>query len=106
MINIIFVGSDGQEYPVSAAAGTSLMRAAIDHGVPGIIGDCGGQGTCATCHAYIADSYLVKLSGVSQDEQDMLECAIDPQANSRLTCQLTVTHELEGMRVAVPASQI
>ena len=106
MINITFVGSDGQEYPVTAAPGTSLMRAALDHGVPGIIGDCGGQGTCATCHGYIDNSFLSRLPEKSPDEVDMLECAIDPEANSRLTCQITVTPDLDGLRVAIPASQI
>ena len=105
MINITFVGSDGQEYPVLAPPGTVLMRAAMDKGVPGIMGDCGGQCTCATCHCYIESSFLASLPETSPNEVEMLEGAIDPEPNSRLTCQITVTPALEGLRVTVPASQ-
>ena len=92
-------------------AGTSLMRAAVHHGVRGIVGECGGQAMCATCHVYVREPYLDALPAMSEDEEEMLECtaAERDERRSRLGCQLTLgaaAGGIEEVEVDVPATQI
>ena len=89
-------------------AGTSLMRAAVHHGVRGIVGECGGQAMCATCHVYVREPYLDSLPEISEDEDEMLDCAVAPRDDrrSRLGCQVIVGGGIEEIQVDVPASQV
>lgn len=106
MVKIIFVQHDGTEQAVDAVEGDTLMRASLDNDVPGIIGECGGELACATCHCYLDPALLDEIEPKSADEVDMLEGAIDAADDSRLSCQVTVTPTFDGARVRLPVSQI
>ena len=81
------------------------MEGARSNDVPGIVADCGGCMSCATCHVYIAPEWLDRVGRAQKDEEAMLELAIDPQENSRLSCQVIVTSELDGLVVHIPEAQ-
>ncbi len=104
---ITFIQHDGAEHPIEATEGSSLMQAAVDQSVPGILGDCGGNCACATCHAYIEPSWQPRLEAASADESMMLSCAAEPpRDNSRLLCQIVVNDQLDGMVVHLPENQL
>jgi 2Fe-2S ferredoxin len=105
MINIRFIEHDGGEHEVEVGAGGSVMQAAVSNGVPGIDADCGGSCSCATCHVYIKEEWLDKLGELSPTEEAMLSLSADRQANSRLSCQIPVTQELDGLVVTTPEFQ-
>lgn len=107
MITVIFRQSDGQEFTVTGREGDSVMQAAVAHGVPGVVGECGGSLACATCHCYVEPDWLSKLPAVSQSEDDMLECTMAPRREeSRLTCQLTLDASMEGLVLNVPGENL
>lgn len=107
MVRITFVEPGGTERAVEAQPGTCLMRAAIDNGVDGMMADCGGELSCATCHAWIDPAYVDKAQPASEEEREMLECAVaEVRPNSRLACQVILTDALDGMRVELPDRQI
>jgi 2Fe-2S ferredoxin len=103
---------DGGTTSVVAEAGSTVMRAAVQNGVAGIVGECGGQAMCATCHVYVREPYLEALPAVGEDEEEMLECTVAPrdERRSRLGCQLRLAGHAEGgleeVEVDVPATQI
>lgn len=105
MAKIVFVESNGTHHVVEAAAGESLMQAATANMVPGILADCGGSCTCATCHAYIDAPWADQLPAPSADESLMLEGALHTRPTSRLTCQVQMSPALDGIVVHLPASQ-
>ena len=105
MPTIVYVEANGTEHEVNVPAGTSLMQGAVNHLVPGIEGDCGGLCACGTCHVYIADAWRSLCGETDELEQGMLEFAYDVNDSSRLSCQIDVTEEMEGMRVQMPARQ-
>jgi ferredoxin, 2Fe-2S len=105
MINILFIEHDGTEHPVEVRAGGSVMQAAVSNGVPGIDADCGGSCSCATCHVYVEEKWLDKLSLIEPTEEAMLGLTADRQDNSRLSCQIPVTEELDGLVVTTPEFQ-
>jgi len=106
MTTVTIFESDGTKHVVEAAPGTSLMRAALDNAVPGILGDCGGSLSCATCHCYVDKVWLARLPPASATEREMLECVCaEMQENSRLSCQIELTATLDGLVVRLPASQ-
>ena len=105
MPKVVIIESDGKEHVVEAPEGTSVMRAALDNGVPGILADCGGNMTCATCHCYVDADWLPKLPAASETETAMLDCALEVQPNSRLSCQLELNASLDGLTVRLPSSQ-
>lgn len=105
MPRIIYIEHDGTEHPVEAPAGKSVMQAAVENLVPGIVGDCGGVCSCATCHGYIDAAWQDKVSPMNANEEGILEGVMRTQANSRLTCQITATEELDGLVVRLPVSQ-
>jgi 2Fe-2S ferredoxin len=105
LTTITFVEHTGKAHQVEAQDGESVMRAASAHGVPGIFADCGGSMTCATCHVYLDPEWLELVGPASEEEATMLEMAVDPQANSRLSCQIIVEERLRGMVVNIPSSQ-
>lgn len=105
MPRVTFIEHDGTEHQVDAAAGQSLMRAAVDNGVPGIDADCGGQCACATCHVYVAPDWLARTGSRGEMEESMLGFAAGTQDTSRLSCQITVTDALDGIVVRLPEGQ-
>ena len=100
-----FVNHDGTINEVEVTAGTSLMQAAVDNGIDSIIAECGGACSCATCHCYIDDAWVEAVGQPGDTEKDMLECVLDPQPTSRLSCQVEVTDALDGLVVKLPESQ-
>ena len=97
----VFVLNDLSEREVEVVRHESLMRAAVRNNVEGIAADCGGSLTCATCHVYVDDAWLDKLSEPSEDEEDLLYTAQDRRGNSRLSCQILLSEELDGLKVTL-----
>ncbi|RQH04971.1 2Fe-2S iron-sulfur cluster-binding protein [Paraburkholderia dinghuensis] len=106
MPSLICIEHDGTAHRLDAQMGQSVMRAIVDAAIPGIIGDCGGACSCATCHAYVDDAWIDRLPSAGSTEQGMLECAIEPRPGSRLTCQIEMSTDLDGLVIRLPASQI
>lgn len=106
MAVVKYIESDGTEHRVEVPNGTSVMRGAIDNGIKGIIAECGGGLACATCHCYVDDAWIERTGGPSSMEDEMLECvATERKPGSRLSCQITVTDELDGLVVHIPEKQ-
>ncbi len=105
MPRITYIEHDGTAHPVDVPVGKSVMQGAIENNVPGIDADCGGECACATCHVYIDDAWTDVVGGPSPMEEDMLDFAFDVRESSRLSCQIKVTPELDGLVVRVPAKQ-
>lgn len=105
MPQITFVTADGAEYHVDAAVGTSVMEAAMNNSVPGIAAECGGACACATCHVYMDDAAFAAQPAPDGMEGDMLEFAWEPKATSRLSCQLKVSDDMDGLVLHFPAQQ-
>jgi ferredoxin, 2Fe-2S len=105
MTRITFIEHDGTSHTVEAGNSPSVMQVAVDNIVPGIAADCGGACSCGTCHAYVDASWADKLPPPAGDEEAMLDGVLHRQGNSRLTCQLKVTAELDGLVVTLPVSQ-
>jgi len=105
MPTIIYIDDAGVERPVEVATGLSVMAGAVQNNVPGIDADCGGACACATCQVYVDPAWLSRLEPASAMEDSMLDFAERTKANSRLSCQLKVTDELNGLRVTTPISQ-
>ncbi len=96
----------GERRTLSAADGTSLMQAMVSAGLGNVIGECGGAAMCATCHVYVEEPWLAALEPMSEAESDMLEATASPrQANSRLSCQLRLRPELDGLVIRLPDTQ-
>lgn len=101
MPRVIFHDKGGERRELEVPLGQSLMEAAIDNGIAGVVAECGGSCSCATCHAYIADSWLDKLPPVSDMEDMMLDVVLDRRANSRLACQIEMTEALDCLEIYV-----
>mmetsp|Transcript_16904 Transcript_16904/g.20298 ORF Transcript_16904/g.20298 Transcript_16904/m.20298 type:complete len:107 (-) Transcript_16904:69-389(-) len=105
MAKIIYVDHEGTERAIDATNGESVMEAAIKNSIPGIDADCGGACACATCHVYVDEAFLEKTGSAEDMEQSMLDFAENVQSNSRLSCQISVSDELDGLKVTTPESQ-
>ena len=105
MALVTYVNHDGSSNEVEVPAGTSVMQGAVDNMIDGIVAECGGSCSCATCHCYVDEAWIGKFPPASGMEQDMLECVLQPQPNSRLSCQLVLTDALDGLVVRLPESQ-
>ena len=105
MAKVTFKQPDGTEQTVEAAAGVTVMEAAKTNLVPGIEAECGGACACATCHVYVDAAWADKTGKPSDMEEDMLDIAFDIRDTSRLSCQIKVTEELDGLVVEVPEKQ-
>jgi 2Fe-2S ferredoxin len=105
MPKVVFIEPSGERREISAPAGTSLMEAARQNGVDGILAQCGGACACATCHVYVSPSWMGKLEPRGEMEEGMLENAWHPRENSRLSCQIPLTDALDGLEVSVPEQQ-
>lgn len=105
MPKITYVEHTGKEYVVDAPAGQTVMEAAVKNAVPGIDADCGGACACATCHVYVDDAWADKTGKASAMEESMLDFASEVEPTSRLSCQIKLTAELDGLVVRLPKSQ-
>jgi 2Fe-2S ferredoxin len=105
MVKITFIQPDDSQQVVESEPGMTLMEAAKLHNVPGIEAECGGACACATCHVYVDEGWRDKTGSPSQMEEDMLDFAFDVRESSRLSCQIKLTDELDGIVVRVPAKQ-
>ena len=105
MPKIKYIEENGKEHEVEVPVGWSVMEGAVKHLIPGIDADCGGACACATCHVYVDPAWKAKMPPMSDMEETMLDFAQDREANSRLSCQLKVTEELDGLVVRMPKSQ-
>jgi len=103
---ITFITHDDAEHTIDAETGASLMEAAVDHEVPGIDADCGGGCSCATCHVFVDEAWRETLGPPDGMEEDMLGVNPDRREGSRLSCQITVVDELDGLVVRVPEYQM
>ncbi len=105
MAKIIYVDHEGTERVVEATNGESVMETAIKNSIPGIDADCGGACACATCHVYVDEAFMDKVGSPEDMEQSMLDFAENVQGNSRLSCQISVSDDLDGLKVTTPESQ-
>jgi 2Fe-2S ferredoxin len=105
MAKITYIEHDGTEHTVDVKTGLSVMEGAIKNNIPGIDADCGGACACATCHVYVDDAWSSKTGEKSAMEESMLDFAENVEPSSRLSCQIKVTDDLEGLVVRMPESQ-
>ena len=105
MPHITYIEANGTRHETEGEVGSTVMETAIMNGVPGIIAECGGACTCATCHVYVDDAWTEVVGGPSNMEEDMLDFAFDVTAKSRLSCQIKVKDALDGLVVHVPSRQ-
>lgn len=106
MAKITYIEHNGAEHVVDVAEGLSVMEGARKNGIPGIDADCGGACACSTCHVYVDDAWKDRLPELEGMEDDMLDFAYERGGNSRLTCQIKVTSDLDGLVVRMPEKQI
>ena len=105
MAKITYIDSGGTARTIDAEPGQTVMEVAIKNDVPGIEAECGGACACATCHVYIDAAWREKVGGPSPMEEDMLDFGFDVRENSRLSCQIKITEELDGLIVRTPERQ-
>jgi 2Fe-2S ferredoxin len=105
MPKITYIEHDGAEHTVEAEIGATVMETALKHGVTGIVAECGGSCTCATCMVYVDEAWMDKVGARTDEEEDQLDTAFDVRPNSRLSCQIKVTEALDGLVVRTPAYQ-
>jgi 2Fe-2S ferredoxin len=104
---VTYIDPDGTKQELEIAPGKRVMQSAIAAGIDGIVAECGGQAMCATCHVYVDPAFTDRLPAMSDDEDEMLEdTACERSADSRLSCQLVVTDELDGLVVRLPETQV
>jgi 2Fe-2S ferredoxin len=102
---IVFIEPGGARREIDAPVGITLMEAARQHGIEGVVAQCGGACACATCHVYVDPAWAPKLEPREDMEEGMLENAWEPRDNSRLSCQIHITADMDGMQVIVPQRQ-
>ena len=105
MPKITYKDKSGNSKTLEVEKGLTVMEGAIQNNVPGIDADCGGSMACATCHVYVEEKWLSKLPKAEEGEIDMIDMAFEPKKNSRLSCQLIVTDEMDGLEVTTPEKQ-
>lgn len=104
MPEVTYVLADGRELTLDVPCGQSVMDGSVRNNLPGIVAECGGSCSCATCHVYVDGEWESAFDDVTDEERDLLEFADGAQPNSRLACQLIVSSDTHGVRVVVPAS--
>ena len=105
MPKITYIDSTGEQRTIDVDKGLTVMEGAVQNQIPGIDADCGGGMACATYHVYVKEEWLNKLPKAEDAEQDMIDMAFEPKKNSRLSCQLIVSDELDGLVVTTPSKQ-
>ena len=105
MPKITYIEDNGKSHTIEVSNGLSVMEGAVQNDIPGIDADCGGGMACATCHVYVKEEWFDKLPKKEDGEEDMLDMAFEPKQNSRLSCQVLVSDELDGLTVSIPSKQ-
>ena len=105
MTKVIYITHDDQTHTVDVQNGLTVMEGAVQNDIPGIDADCGGGMACATCHVYINDDWFNKIPAKEDGEEDMIDMAFEPKKNSRLSCQIIISDELDGLTVNIPSKQ-
>ena len=105
MAKITYITHDNQNHTIDVQNGLSVMEGAVQNDIPGIDADCGGGMACATCHVYVNNEWFDKLPSKEDGEEDMLDMAFEPKKNSRLSCQIIVSDELDGLTISIPQKQ-
>ena len=105
MTKITYKDHFGNSKTIEVENGLTIMEGAVQNEIPGIDADCGGSMACATCHVYVEEKWLSKLPKAEDGEVDMIDMAFEPKKNSRLSCQITITDELDGLTVKTPEKQ-
>ena len=105
MPKITYIEHNGKSHTIDVSNGLSVMEGAVQNNIPGIDADCGGGMACATCHVYVKEEWFDKLPKKEDGEEDMIDMAYEPNKYSRLSCQLTVSNDLEGLIVQLPEKQ-
>ena len=105
MPKITYIEHNGKKHIIDVANGLSIMEGAVQNNIPGIDADCGGAMACATCHVYVKEEWFNNLPQKEQGEEDMLDMAFEPKKNSRLSCQILVSKEIDGIVVDLPKKQ-
>ena len=106
MPKITYIEHNGKSHEIEVANGLSVMEGAVQNNIPGIDADCGGSMACATCHVYVKEEWFNKLPKKEDGEEDMLDMAFEPKKNSRLSCQLMVSDQFDGLVVNLPEKQV
>ena len=106
MPKISYIEHSGKNHTIEVANGQSVMEGAVQNNIPGIDADCGGSMACATCHVYVKEEWFNKLPKKEDGEEDMLDMAFEPKKNSRLSCQLMISDQLDGLVVNLPEKQV
>ena len=106
MPKITYKDFQGNSKTIEVENGLTVMEGAIQNNISGIDADCGGSMACATCHVYVEEKWLNKIQKAEEAEEDMIDMAFEPKKNSRLSCQIIVTDELDGLVVNTPTKQI
>ena len=105
MAKITYIEYDGTNHTVDVQNGLTVMEGAVQNNIPGIDADCGGSMACATCHVYVKEDWFDKINKKNDGEDDMLDQAYEPKKNSRLSCQIIVSDDLDGLVVDMPEKQ-
>ena len=105
MAKITYIEHNGTNHTVDVQNGLTVMEGAVQNNIPGIDADCGGGMACATCHVYVKEDWFDKINKKSEGEDDMLDQAYEPRKNSRLSCQIIVSDDLDGLVVDMPKKQ-
>ena len=105
MAKITYIEHNGKNHTIDVTNGLSVMEGAVQNNIPGIDADCGGGMACATCHVYVKEEWFNKLPKKEDGEEDMIDMAYEPKKNSRLSCQLTISDQLDGLIVNLPEKQ-
>ena len=105
MAKITYIEHNGTNHTVNVQNGLTVMEGAVQNNIPGIDADCGGGMACATCHVYVKEDWFNKINKKSEGEDDMLDQAYEPNKNSRLSCQIIVSDDLDGLVVDMPEKQ-
>ena len=105
MAKVTYIIDKENTQTIEVANGLTVMEGAVQNDVPGIDADCGGGMACATCHVYVNEEWFDKIPKKEDGEEDMLDMAFEPKKNSRLSCQLIVSDELDGLTVSMPSKQ-
>ena len=105
MPKITYITHDNNTHTIEVQNGLTVMEGAVQNDIPGIDADCGGGMACATCHVYVDENWMQKLPQKDDGEEDMLDMAFEPKKNSRLSCQIIVSDELDGLVVNIPSKQ-
>ncbi len=106
MTKITYIEHNGTSHTVDVSNGLTVMEGAVQNDIPGIDADCGGSMACATCHVYVKDDWFNKLPPKSEGEEDMIDQAFEPNSSSRLSCQIQISDNLDGLKVYLPEKQI